>query len=42
MAKKHYLAPFLFFLLNILCFVQNRKQEDVQWLSFWNTDNGFT
>ena len=41
MAKKHYLAPFLFFLLNILCFVQNQKREDVDWLSFWE-GSGFT
>ena len=41
MAKINYLAPFLFILLNLLCFVQNEKQEDTEWISFWDTDNGF-
>ena len=41
MAKINYLAPFLFILLNLLCFVQNKKQEDTEWISFWDTDNGF-
>jgi hypothetical protein len=41
MAKINYLAPFLFILLNLLCFVQNQKQEDTEWISFWDTDNGF-
>ena len=32
MAKINYLAPFLFILLNLLCFVQNQKQEDTEWI----------
>ena len=42
MAKIYYLAPFLFILLNLLCFVQNQGQEDTEWIEFWDEMKGFT